>query len=320
MTRRLLLTLLIVGAVGAAVPALAALTSHRAAAQPQISINTAVPAFQVAGLLPGDYMVRCLRVRNEGAEPIRLTDAASLTGDLAPYLSIAVERGTGLGDVGPSCAGFVPAGGDRYAFGTKAGGVPAAGLTPEVDPSWANGATAAKSFRITILMLPSAPLTAADKSGTATFAFAGTPLTDTTGGDPTGGDGTAIAPGTTGGLDKNGNFIPNKTVKKRFRMGTPVLLHNGDVRVRMIVPAGGAIRAKVRMANGLYAHRLYKVVLPDRFTVLLHPYPKGTATMARYRRAKRTLDSVVSVRYRWAHGDAAYLQPQKKLRLVRGRG
>jgi hypothetical protein len=193
-------------------------------------------------------------------------------------------------------------------------------LSPDVDPGWAPGAAAAKSLRVTILMLPSAPIAAADKSATVTLAFAGTPLaTDGTGTPTTGGDGTAVAPGTTGGLDKDGNFIPNSVVKKRFRMGKPVLLPNGDVRVKMIVPAGGAIRAKVRVGSGLYAHRLYKVVMPDHFTVLLHPYPKGRATVARYHRTKRTLSSIVSVRYRWAHGDQAFVQPEKKLVLVRGR-
>lgn len=319
MTRRLLTTLLLLGAIGAAVPALAALTSNRATATPQISINTAIPAFQVAGLLPGDSLTRCLRVRNEGSVPIKLTDAAAITGDLAQYLSVAVEHGTGLGDIGPSCSGFVPAAGsDRWAFGTKAGGVPPTALTPEVDPDWAPGAAAAKSLRVTILMLPSAPIAAADKSSTVTLAFVGAPAADS-GPAPSSGDGTAVAPGTTGGIDKSGHFIPNSVVKKRFRMGKPVLLRNGDVRVRMIVPAGGAIRAKVRLSHGLYAHRLYKVVMPDRFTVLLHPYPAGRRAVAKARKAKRSLSSLVTVRYRWAHGDAAYVQPQRHLQLVRGR-
>ena len=108
-------------------------------------------------------------------------------------------------------------------------------------------------------------------------------------------------------------------VKKRFHMGKPELLRNGDVRVRMIVPAGGAIRGKVHLGHGLYAHRLYKVVMPDRFTVLMHPYPAGRRAIAQARKAKRTLTSMVTIRYRWAHGDAAYVQPQQRLTLVHGK-
>ena len=318
MPRRVLCSLLLVAAVAAAVPALAALMG-RAAQPAQISINTAVPAFQVTGLLPGDSMTRCLRVRNEGDAAIQLVSAAAMTGDLAQYLRVAVERGTGLGDVGPLCTGFTPSG--TYAFGTKAGGVAASALTPDTDASWAAGPSAAKSYRITIAMLASAPNAAAAKSGVVSFAFAGTPLDNgsTGGGTSSGGSGGGVATGPTGGLDKNGNFISNSKVKKLFRVGKARLLKNGDVVVMMTLPAGGAVRAKVILPGGVYySHRLYKRVLAGKLRVVLHRRPVGTVAVASAKRKHHKLSSTVTTRYRWAHGPDAYVQPEQKLTLVKG--
>jgi hypothetical protein len=318
MRRRVLLSLLVVAAVAVAVPALAGLMS-RAAPPPQISINTAVPAFQVAGLLPGDSMTRCLRVRNEGDAAIGLVSAAAITGPLAQYLRIAVEKGSGLGDVGPLCTGFTPSGG--FAFGTRAGGVAPDALTSDTDSNWAAGAE--KSLRITIAMLASAPDAAAAKSGTAAFAFAGAPIdTGTTNGggstDGTGGGGGGVASGTTGGLDKNGQFISNSKVKKLFRVGKARLLKNGDVLVNMYLPAGGAVRAKVIIGGGVYySHRLYKRVLPGKLHVVLHRRPVGRIAVTSAKSGHRALNSTVTTRYRWAHGPDAYVQPEQTLALVK---
>ncbi|MCW2967200.1 MAG: hypothetical protein JWM71_972 [Solirubrobacteraceae bacterium] len=317
MTRRIFLTVLMIAATAVAVPALAALTTRRDAQPAQVSINTAVPAFQVAGLVPGDYMVRCLRVRNEGDAPIKLVDAASITGDLAPYLRIAVERGSGLGDVGPSCEGFVPDG--SYALGTKSGGVAPTALSPDADSSWA--AHAEKSLRITIALPASTPNAAIAKSGTVTFAFAGTPLAGTSGGGTSGGatgGGGGVATGTTGGIDANGQFISNSKVKKLFKVSRARLLKNGDVVLTMTVPAGGAVRAKVILAgNRYYAHRLYKVVLPPTLHVVLHRRVLGKVAVTSARHKRRRLVARVTTRYRWAHGPHAYVQPEQKLTLVK---
>jgi hypothetical protein len=311
---------LAVVAAAVGVPALAQLATSRDAEPAQISINTALPAFQVAGMVPGDYVVRCLRVRNEGSAPIRLVSAASITGDLAQNLRVAVERGTGLGDVGPSCLGFNPDG--TFGFGTKAGGVAPSALTPETDPSWAAGPDAAKSLRITVLLPSNAPNAAIAKSATIAFAFAGTSLSSGGGGGGSGGggggNGGGVATGTTGGYDVNGDFISNSKVKKLFRVGKARLRRNGDVVVGLYLPAGGAVRAKVILPGGTYyAHRLYKRVLPGKLIVVLHRRPVGRIAVTSAKRSHRGLVSVVTTRYRWAHGPDAYVQPEQMLTLVR---
>ena len=313
MIRRLLLSVVLIAAVAVAVPALAALTAQRDAQPAQISINTVVPAFEVAGMIPGDSTVRCLRVRNEGAAPISLAQAASITGELAPYLRIAVERGSGLGDLGPSCAGFVPAGG--YAFGTAAGGVAPSALTPETDPSWAAGAE--KSLRITIALPLSTPNAAIAKSGTVAFAFAGTPI-DTGTGDGAPPPGGAIAPGTTGGYDAAGHFIPNATIKRRFHTSRARLLRNGDVVVVVTLPAGGSIRNKVILpTHHHYGQALHPVEWGPRLRVVMHRRKLGALAVTAARHGHRRLVAIVTTRYRWAHGPEAFVQLEQKLTLVR---
>ncbi|MDX6666302.1 MAG: hypothetical protein QOG68_2508, partial [Solirubrobacteraceae bacterium] len=269
------------------VPAAALLAAPRTTTpDAQVSINTSAPAFAVAGLLPGDSMTRCIRVRNEGDAAIGLIDGAAVTGDLAPYLRMTVERGSGLGDLGPSCAGFTPAGG--YAFGTTAAGVPPSGLSFETDPAWSGHAE--KSLRITVRLPADAPNAAMAKSGTLQFAFAGVPLAPAGTGDP-GGGGTpslpgGLAPGTTGGIDKSGHFVSNKEIKRRLRIGKARLLKNGNVVVTMWLPAGGAIRAKVILpGNHIYAHTLLPVEWGPKVHILLKRRSFGAATVRRYRHA-----------------------------------
>lgn len=317
MTRRGLITLLLVGATGAAVPALASLLG-RAAPTPQLSLNVAVPVFQVTGLLPGDSMTRCVRVRNEGSETISMIDGATVAGDLAQYLRVSIEKGTGLGDVGPLCTGFTSAG---YAYGTNAAGVAPTALQPDYTTSFAGRAE--KSLRITVSMPASTPLAAANKQGTVTLAFAGYPIASTTPTTPTtttpnlpGG----IAPGTTGGYDKNGNFLTNSQIKKRLRIGKAKLLKNGNIVVKMYLPAGGAIRAKAIMTNGVYyAHTLLPVEWGPTVRVLLKRRAVGREAVARHRRAHRQFVLRITTRYRWAHGPHAFVQPEQKLTVVRGR-
>jgi hypothetical protein len=311
----------LVAVTGVSIPALAALMSHRAAAPAQISLNVAVPAFQIAGLVPGDQMTRCVRVRNEGDDPIQLVDGVAVTGDLAPYLLVTAERGSGLGDVGPSCLGFTPAG--TYAFGTKAGGVATSGLVAEYDASWT--AHASKSLRVTIAMPAGTPIAAASKQGTVILGFAGTAIDS---GSPGAGGGTSttpnlpggIAPGTSGGFDKNGNFLTNSQIKRRLRIGRARLLKNGDVVVDMVLPAGGAIRAKVILGgNRYYAHTLLPIEWGPKVRVVLHRRALGRDEVRRYKSTGRMLVARVTTRYRWAHGPDAFVQPEQKLVLYSGR-
>lgn len=316
MRHRRVLSVALVAATAAGVPALASLVSSRAVAPPQISLNTAVPAFTVARLLPGDSVTRCLRARNEGEAAIAMVDALAVTGALAPYLRVTAERGTGLGDTGPSCAGFTPAGG--YAYGTRAGGVAPARLVPEADPAWE--AHAAKSLRITVALPPETPLAASAKSATVAIAFAGQGLEEPAGGATTPDLPGGIAPGTTGGFTADGGFLTNGQIKKRLRIGRARLLKNGNVVVRMFLPVGGAIRAKVILPNGVYyAHTLLPEEWGPTVRVLLVRRDVGKDAALEARRTGRRLATTVTTRYRWARGPRAFVQPEQKLTIVRPR-
>lgn len=317
MTRRIAFSVALLAVVAAGVPALAALIGTRAAPPAQISLNTTSPAFTVAGLIPGDSVTRCFRARNEGDAAIAMVDALSVTGDLAPHLLVTAERGSGLGDNGPSCAGFTPAG--TYAYGTRSGGIAPASLVAEADTAWP--AHAAKSLRITVALPSSAPLTAAAKTATVAIAFAGEGL-DTGGTKTTPGTGTpdlpgGIAPGTTGGFDKDGNFLTNSQIKKRLRIGKARLLKNGNVVVSMFLPAGGAIRAKVILPNGVYyAHTLLPEEWGPKVRIVLVRRDVGRLAARNAKRAHKRLVTRVTTRYRWAHGPNAFVQPEQRLTIV----
>jgi hypothetical protein len=161
------------------------------------------------------------------------------------------------------------------------------------------------------------------KSSTVAFAFAGFGLPATGPGGSGGGTPPlpgGLAPGTTGGIDQNGNFLTNGQIKRRLRIGKARLLRNGDVVVKMFLPAGGAIRAKVILGgNRYYAHTLLPVEWGPTVRVVLKRRALGRAEVRRFRRMHRKLVARVTTRYRWAHGPYAYVQPEQKLVLYRPR-
>jgi hypothetical protein len=312
--RRILGTIVVLAA-GVAVPAIADLASHRAATPPQLSLNVELPVFQVTGLIPGDSMTRCVRVRNEGDDPIAMIDGATVDGELAQYLRVSIEKGTGLGDTGPLCAGFRSAG---YGYGTTAAGVAPDALQPDYTTSLAGHGE--KSLRVIVAMPASTPIAAAAKQGTITLAFAGYPIATSTTPTTTPTLPGGIAPGTDGGYDKNGNFLTNSQIKKRLRIGKARLLSNGDIVVKMFLPAGGAIRAKAIMTNGVYyAHTLLPVEWGPTVRVLLKRRAVGRDAVAKHRRSHRAFALRITTRYRWAHGPNAFVQPEQKLTVLRGR-
>lgn len=313
MTRRLTLTLLVIAGV-ATIPALAALMAPRAVTPAMLSLNLSQPAFAVGPLVPGTAVTRCLRVRNEGDAAIGLVEGVVVSGPLAPYLRVTAERGTGLGDAGPSCAGFAPTGG--FAYGTRAGGTPAGSLRPDYVAAWP--ARDARSLRVTIALPADAPNEAQAKAATVTAAFAGFPIEDA--GDPTptpdlpGG----IAPGTTGGFDMNGNFLTNAEIKRRLRVGRARMLRNGDVAVKMFLPAGGAIRAKVYLPSGrMYAHTLLPEEWGPNKLVIVKRRQSSWRWFKAARRQGRRVVGRVTTRYRWAHGPNAFVQPEQKLVMAK---
>ena len=318
--RRVLLTVAMVAAAAVAVPALAALSAQREAQPPQISINTdRARVRRGRGSIPGDTIVRCLRVRNEGAAAIGLAEAASVTGPLAPYLRIACSAAPGSATWGRPARGSCP----RAA--TRSGRPPAAWPRPrwsaDGDPNWAPGAE--KSLRVAVALPLSTPNAAIAKSATVAFAFAGTPLADGAPGGGPGGGGTpppggGIAPGTTGGYDSSGHFVPNAVIKRRFRAGRARLLKNGNVVVVLTLPAGGSIRTKVLLPNHHhYGQALYPVEWGPKLRAVMPRRSFGRVAVASARRRRRPLIATVTARYRWAHGPDAFIELHQKLRLVR---
>lgn len=317
MRPRVLATVAATAGLGA-VPALAALLAPRQAPAPaQISLNTTVPAFAVGGMIPGDSVTRCVRVRNEGDQAIGLVSGVVIEGALAPYLRVTAAAGSGLGDDGPSCTGFRP---EAAAFGTAAPGSPVAALRPAIERSWP--ARAERSYAVRVALPSDAPREAMAKQATVTLAFAGFPLEGAGGETPPPPDlPGGLAPGTTGGFDKEGNFLTNAQIKRRLRVGKARLLKNGNIRVRMRLPAGGAIRAKAILPDGVYyAHTLLPVEWGPRLTVLLERREVGRQAVRSARRSGRKLTLRITTRYRWAHGPHAFVQPEQKLVAVRKKG
>jgi hypothetical protein len=131
-----------------------------------VSLNTPDSSFAIADLRPGDYVIRCFRVRNEGATVARLTGSFAVTGTLAPYLLVRVDSGHGLGDHGPSCDGFAADGG--HAFGTGSGAAPSQ-LRGETVNAWPSHA--ARSYRVLLYLAPGAGNEVQGLGATASMAW-----------------------------------------------------------------------------------------------------------------------------------------------------
>ena len=116
--RRILATVLVVGAVGALVAAgtrsaFSATTASGSntftAGTVQISDNDAGSAMLSLSLArPGDSDTGCILVTYGGSLDASVRLYASLTGTLGPYLNLTITRGTDAGPSFDSCAGFTP--------------------------------------------------------------------------------------------------------------------------------------------------------------------------------------------------------------------
>ncbi|MBJ7331284.1 MAG: hypothetical protein JHC95_15430 [Solirubrobacteraceae bacterium] len=114
-----------------------------------------VAPFSVSGMQRSDTGSRCIAVSYTGSlnAAVKLY-AASVTGQLAPYLDLTIEQGTGGGF--SSCAGFAPSAtlfsGTLQAFGAAATSH-ASGIG-----SWSPTAPGqSRTFRVTYTLSPSAP-------------------------------------------------------------------------------------------------------------------------------------------------------------------
>ena len=127
--------------------------------------------FSSSALLPGENVVRCIRVAYSGTAdplPVRLYATAAPTGTLAPYLNLAVDVAATNGDAFGTCTNFDSAGSTNLFTGTL-------GAFAAARPDYANGLSTwdpaatgeARVFRFTV----SVQDTPAAEGASTTFGF-----------------------------------------------------------------------------------------------------------------------------------------------------
>jgi hypothetical protein len=244
----------------AGVPALATLTAHKSSPTVYaVSVNVPDGTFSVANLKPGDYIVRCARVRNEGSTVARLTGTLRVTGSLARYMVVRVDTGTGLGDAGPSCTGFVPDGG--HAFGSGSG-VVASALTPQVTNAWP--AHAARSYRVILVMSPYSGGEAQRLTAQVSMVWqAGAPL------------------------------VP-KPKLPRFRVNS----RTGVITFRFAFPAAGALTTTTTMARSKpYGRAHTNSTKPTTKTIRMKPTAAALKALRRARAAHKAFKVTITLVY-----------------------
>jgi predicted ribosomally synthesized peptide with SipW-like signal peptide len=161
-TRKLLRSLVVVGAVGAfaTAGAFSAFSSQTENPNNQITAGTVSiedndadgPLYNIAAAKPNDPKANCIEVKYTGSLPsdVRMYRAPGALGGLGTYANIKVEYGTQAVPSFPSCTGFNSAGtlydGDLPGFATTYAGGYAA--TPGVDGDWDANETLV--YRVTV--------------------------------------------------------------------------------------------------------------------------------------------------------------------------
>lgn len=173
MSRKLLLTIAIVGAVGALAgfgtySAFSATTSSGGNSMQAgtVSITDDHTASSLLGLTnakPGDTTTGCVKVTYTGSLPADVRMYATPTGSLAPYLNVTVKRGTG-GSY-PSCTGFTS---QATTFTGTLATLPTSWSTATSE-SWAQGE--AHSYQVAVTLDPNAPASAQGTSAGVSFTW-----------------------------------------------------------------------------------------------------------------------------------------------------
>jgi predicted ribosomally synthesized peptide with SipW-like signal peptide len=172
MTRRLLLTVVLLGITGAVTVTgtYAAFSGTTASASNQFTAGSvsvsdghaAATPISITDLRPGSTVANCIAVRHDGSVDADLRQYVTTSGALIPYVQLKVTRGSGLSAGWPSCTGF-GADGTNYigqgngvvyngalaSFPTSSGGAtldPTAG-SPE---AWSNLETHAYQYEISL--------------------------------------------------------------------------------------------------------------------------------------------------------------------------
>ncbi len=187
--RKLLLSLIVLGLAGllAGVGTYSAFSQSTtnggdsfAAGTVSISDNDAATAMlSLSGAKPGDSTTGCIRVTYSGSLDAGVRLYGSVSGALAPYLTLTVTRGTDAAPSFPSCAGFSADGTDYIGAGAGVvydgllSGYPASYAAGIVDPhagspeTWTTAEVHSYRFRATLANDPSAQ----GQSGTASFTW-----------------------------------------------------------------------------------------------------------------------------------------------------
>jgi hypothetical protein len=174
MTRKLLLTILVVASVGAVTGfgtysafSSTATSSGNSMQAGTVSIgddHTAAAMLNLANAKPGDRTTGCIRVTYTGSLPATVRMYANPSGTLAPYLKVTIERGSG-GSY-PGCTGFSPTG---TTFSGTMNTLPASWAAASDDPLGTWNRNQAQSYRVDVQLDPNAP--AAAQGGTAALSL-----------------------------------------------------------------------------------------------------------------------------------------------------
>jgi predicted ribosomally synthesized peptide with SipW-like signal peptide len=190
-TRKLVLTILVVAAVGAACGvgtysafSSSTTTSSNSFAAGTVSItddHTASTWLSLTNAAPGTTTSGCIRVSYGGSLSSTVRMYATVTGSLAQYLKLTVTRGSGA-TWGTSCTGFTTTGESTYVnatpgvtFSGTLNGFPTSYATSSNDPAggttdpWTNGE--AHVYKVDVQLDPAAPAAAQGLSATAAFTW-----------------------------------------------------------------------------------------------------------------------------------------------------
>ena len=172
MTRRILLTLLVVGVAGtmAATGTYAAFSGTTASNSNELTAGSvaisdghaAAAPITITDLRPVAPVTNCLAVRHDGTVDSDVRQYASTSGALIPYLQLKVTRGTGLSAAWPSCTGFTADGtdyigqGNGVVYNGSLSSFPTSSGTATLDPTtgspetWSNLETHAFRYEISV--------------------------------------------------------------------------------------------------------------------------------------------------------------------------
>ncbi len=133
----------------------------------------------LSSVFPGASDTSCVRVTTSGSLASSVRLYTTLSGSLAPYLTLTVTRGTDASPSFDSCAGFTPdatnyvGAGLGVVYSGTLSAFPSTSAAGLVDPtaaspeSWTSGESHSYSFRLTLQNVAAAQ----GLSGTATFTW-----------------------------------------------------------------------------------------------------------------------------------------------------